>query len=271
MASFGQHRCTPRCAHRCGESGGRTHTGTPCRKLGGWGIPKASPGHLLLCRHHDPQVTPPKTPPPKGLNHRQQLFVHEYCGRANGNAVKAAELSGYRGSYNTLAQTGHHLLKNTEIRRAIEEHFQAMAMPSVEVVKRMADDARLDVSNLLALTPTGQVALNLTPELLQQFGPLIKAIDVDPITGRIERLRFNDSQAARRDIARILKLFDEGTSVNVFLAAQQMSDSQLLAELQTTQQGLYPQAGRRGPGGNGPGGNGKPQPAAEVVVGGRKR
>ena len=53
---------------------------------------------------------------PKGkLTPRQQKFVDAYAG----NATDAARRAGYRGTDNTLAQTGSDLLRNPEVRAAI--------------------------------------------------------------------------------------------------------------------------------------------------------
>lgn len=50
------------------------------------------------------------------LNARQQKFGEVY----EGDAARAAELAGYAGDRNTLAVTGHRLLKNPEVRALID-------------------------------------------------------------------------------------------------------------------------------------------------------
>lgn len=57
------------------------------------------------------------------LNDRQKRFVETYLGAAQGNATVAAKLAGY--SAKTAGQIGGRLLKNVQIRKALEKAQQA--------------------------------------------------------------------------------------------------------------------------------------------------
>ena len=61
--------------------------------------------------------------PPRGLNDRQQKFVDAYTG----NATEAARIAGYTGSEPTLAVTGHELLRNPKVSKAIANRQQKSA------------------------------------------------------------------------------------------------------------------------------------------------
>ena len=52
------------------------------------------------------------------LNERQRKFVERYM--AHGNATQAARKAGYKGDEATLATAGWRLMRNAEVRAAIE-------------------------------------------------------------------------------------------------------------------------------------------------------
>lgn len=76
------------------------------------------------------------------LTGKQQAFVNAYCGEANFNATRAAELAGYEGDYWTLAQVGSKNLKTPKIAERVSEYFAAFAMTSGEVLMRLGEIAR---------------------------------------------------------------------------------------------------------------------------------
>jgi len=157
--------------------------------------------------------------PDLSLTTREAAFVVEYCGRANANATEAAKLAGYGGPHVTrasLQMTGSGLLRRPKIKKALLKRWDELTAPSEEILKRMTDDARLDVQGLLRVGDGGIVLLDLTPETLERYGPLIREIETDPETGAIVRVKLNDSQAARRDLARIRRLFSDSPIINIF-------------------------------------------------------
>lgn len=225
------HLCTDACAHTCGEVGGRTQKGQPCRNPGGWGIAGEREGGWALCRRHDPSL-----PKAGSLNLRQARFVAEYCGRANGNAARAAELAGYSASSRgVLAEQAYNLLQNPKVQAAIEVRLTELSMPATEVLKRISDHARGDVTRLIRFTEGGNPALNLTPEILEEFGSLIKEIETDPVTGGVTRVKLVDAQTALRDLARIRRLFSDSPIFNVFMLSE-LSDDELRRRATAAQQ-----------------------------------
>jgi len=74
------------------------------------------------------------------LSVKQQLFINEYL--VDFNATRAAERAGYTGNDNTLAVTGHDLLRKPNIKQAIGARLQESAMTADEVLMRLAEQAR---------------------------------------------------------------------------------------------------------------------------------
>lgn len=193
-----------------------------------------------------PQET---TFPGLGLTALEAGFVIAYCGEANSNGTKAVQLAGYGGPNQTRASlqvAASRLLQKPKVRKAILARWEALSAPSEEIMKRMTDDARLDISDLIQImdveyeeeTPAGPVKrtrkvakLNLTAENLAQYGPLIKEIETDPATQAVVKVKLNDSQSARRDLARIRRLFSDSPIVNIF-QLQEMPDDELLRRLE---------------------------------------
>lgn len=58
------------------------------------------------------------------LSEKQRRFVEAYMGEAAGNATKAAELAGYKGSYATIAAVARDNLRRPAIRAAIDQRAE---------------------------------------------------------------------------------------------------------------------------------------------------
>jgi phage terminase small subunit len=82
------------------------------------------------------------------LTRKQQAFIEEYL--LDFNATRAAERAGYKGSDNTLAVTGHDLLKNPKIEAVVHQRLQEKAMRADEVLMRLADQARASIADFLS-------------------------------------------------------------------------------------------------------------------------
>lgn len=54
------------------------------------------------------------------LNVRERRFVEAFAGAADGNATRACELAGYRGSIHTLGVMGSQIAKRPRVREAIQ-------------------------------------------------------------------------------------------------------------------------------------------------------
>lgn len=221
------HHCTARCKHKCGDVGGRTQGGRPCGRLGGWGVTGKTHGVWALCVDHDPDIKVDTSYAFDGdLVGKQTLFVLEYCGRAKCNATEAAKLAGYTGTREVLQSTGAILMSKAKIKAAILKRFDALSAPGEEIIKRMTDDARGDMAPFIQFDSRKRPKVLLTPELLLKYGTLIKEIETDPDTGYIRKIKLNDSQAARRDLAKIRRLFSDAPTINVF-QLQELTDEEL--------------------------------------------
>ena len=221
------HHCTARCRHKCSDLGGVTKSGKPCGRLGGWGVKGKAHGVWALCVDHDPDINVDHSYAFDGdLVGKQALFVLEYTGRAKCNATEAAKLAGYTGTRTVLQSTGAILMANPKVKAAILKRFDTLSAPSEEIVKRMTDDARGDMAPFIEFDGKGRPKVRLTEELLAKYGPLIKEIETDPETGYIRKIKLNDSQAARRDLAKIRRLFTDAPTVNIF-QLQELSDEEL--------------------------------------------
>lgn len=97
-----------------------------------------------------PRITDPSE---KKLTPKQRLFVESYS--SNGfNATKAAIAAGY--SEATAYSQGSRLLKDVEIRDAINQFFEDNTMRAKEVLSRLSDHARGDLGDFMNET-TGAI------------------------------------------------------------------------------------------------------------------
>jgi phage terminase small subunit len=71
------------------------------------------------------------------LPDRQRLFVDAYV--LSKNKTKAARVAGY--AHDSAGQEGHRLLKNAEIRAAVDERMSTLAMSADEAMHRMSEVA----------------------------------------------------------------------------------------------------------------------------------
>lgn len=107
---------------------------------------------------------------PKKLTPKQQRFVDEYI-RLRFNATKAAIAAGY--SEATAYSQGPRLLKNVEIKAAIDAYMDAGAMGPKEVLFRLTEHARGDIGDLWDETLGG---INWTATRAQGLTHLIKKV-----------------------------------------------------------------------------------------------
>ncbi|KKL63141.1 hypothetical protein LCGC14_2178060, partial [marine sediment metagenome] len=184
-----------------------------------------------LCRDHDPTYNSKQEYTFDGLVGKQVKFVLEYCGVANANATEAADRAGYGGDRGTLQSIGSTLLKKPKVKAAILARFDELSAPGEEILKRMTEDARLSVTELLHFDKDGLASVRITKEQAERYGTLIKEIECDPETGHIVKLKLNDSQKARTDLAKIRRLFTDAPTFNFLLQLHDLSDEQVADRL----------------------------------------
>ena len=101
------------------------------------------------------------------FNDRQQRFIEEYC--AGRNCTMAAKRAGY--SPDTAYSQGSRLLKNAEIRAAIDERLASLALGSAEVTKLTSDIAQSNINEFLTVEEVEQVT-----HIQQPLGESIEAM-----------------------------------------------------------------------------------------------
>ncbi len=129
------------------------------------------------------------------LSGKQREFINAYFGKANFNATKAAELSGYSGNGVTLATTGFQNLRKPQIADEISKRFKEKAMGADEVVMRLGEQARAEYSEYLF--EDGRIDIKRL--LAAGKGHLIKSTVPTKEGNRIE---FYDGQSALAMIAK---------------------------------------------------------------------
>ncbi len=236
------HRCGKKCKHACGESGGITKRGKLCKRITGklgrctlHGGPGA--GRSLNAFAGDPIFD--------GLTAKEVRFVLAFCGDANGNQTEAAKMAGFGTTRPSSQVSGSKLMATEQVKEAIRKYFDSMSASSEEILKRLTDDARVNMAGLIHFVSDGaggkMAKLNLTPENLQKYGCLIKEIETDGFTGLVRKVKLVDGQMARRDLAKIRRLFtDTATEVNLY-QLHDLEDREVVSRLQAARDRLTPQ------------------------------
>ena len=78
---------------------------------------------------------------------KQKRFVEEYC--VDCNATQAAIRAGY--SEKTARQSASRLMNDPDIRKAIEERMEELAMSAAEATKRLTEIARGDLGEFFSI------------------------------------------------------------------------------------------------------------------------
>ena len=114
-----------------------------------------------------------------GLTNKQRVFIEEYL--RTWNATQSAIRAGY--SEKTAYSIGQRLLKDVEIKGLIDEEIATRAMGADEVLQRIADIARGDITDLMDVTTSGfNIALLADDKEKKPQSKLIKKIKQKVIT-----------------------------------------------------------------------------------------
>lgn len=132
----------------------------------------------------------------------QGAFIDYYVLTMNG--TKAARLAGYKGNDATLAAVAYENLRKPHIRAEIDRRFQQRAMGADEVLARLGDIARIDMSEFVAIK-NGIPFLDLEKaetanklHLLKKFKTTKQGIEIE----------LYDAQSALETIGKHLGLFN---------------------------------------------------------------
>jgi len=177
-----------------------------------------------------------------GLTNKQQAFVNEYT--RDFCATQAAIRAGYSGK--TAYSLGQRLLKNAEISDAIRQRIEEKTMGADEVLTRLADMARSDMADLMAITTSGftielttknesgEIIANPKTKLIKKIKQkvttyLAKSEDGEDREVIETELELYDAQAALVQIGKHLKLFSDPAQVSMNLDLSSLTTEQLEA------------------------------------------
>lgn len=200
----------------------------------------------------EPVVLPPTAQLPSrvqqtfaSLKHSERLFVYYYTGQARGNVVLAARLAklakatrGRSGkvseaTYQTLSSLGCQLMLKPQVRAAIDAWYESFNISAATVTASIADMASINMGPFVQYDAATEGLKVKVPDedtwLAHQHW--VKRVKMDPETGNVVDLELHDSLAAKRDLAKILRLTSDAPIIGLFLTVQQMTDEEILREL----------------------------------------
>jgi len=143
-----------------------------------------------------------------GLTNKQQAFIEHYL--QCWNATEAARQAGYRGNDNTLASVGSENLRKPNIRRHIQDRLNAAAMTADEVLARLSEQARSDISEYI--NDFGYLDF----DRLKADGKahLIKKYDITNVGGKLKiKFEVYDAQAALVHLGKAHALFTDKVAI----------------------------------------------------------
>ena len=108
------------------------------------------------------------------LRYRQRLFVEYYLGESAGSAADAARRAGYRWP----EKLGPRLVKQSEVRAAIDARVETAAMAANEVLARVADVASSDLLNFIDVDSNGGCKVNMKLVKRLGLGHVIKRLRI---------------------------------------------------------------------------------------------
>jgi hypothetical protein len=193
----------------------------------------------------------------KALPPQQQRFVVNYCGPARGNGTLAAKLAGVKGEYQTVAARASQMLADERVRAAVDAWMTAYALSGAEVTAQLADMAQANFGPFLEFVEDGddpdgggRLVIRLPDaDTWEAYKHWIRAVEADPVTGHVTRVILHDALAAKRELAKILKLYSDAPIFNLTLYLQKLPDAQLMEQLRVAREAVEP--GGRFPGNGG--------------------
>lgn len=104
------------------------------------------------------------------LSNKRRIFIEEYL--HDFNATQAAIRAGY--SPKTAYSQGQRLLKNVEVKAAVESRMDELCMSAEEILFRLSEQARSSIADVIE--PIGQRTFLIDIDKVAEFGHLIKKI-----------------------------------------------------------------------------------------------
>jgi len=150
----------------------------------------------------------------KQLTGLQRAFVNAWFGDARFNATEAARLAGYSGGddpekeRDVWASQGAQTLRYIQVQKEIERRWEAHGATAAEVVSRLANWMRFDMSNLL--DDNGGADLGK----IHEFGDCIKKLEITEVAGaKRYKIEAHDQMRAAELVGKTMRLFVEGVDV----------------------------------------------------------
>ena len=152
---------------------------------------------------------------------KQTAFIGWYCKLLN--ATRAAEKAGYAGNGHTLEQQGYQLLRNIEIRAAIDRLLEESIPSPKAVLSRIGSRAVAD----LGAYYDSEGTLDLAALKRDSLSHLVKGANVgrDGVSWALV-----DPQTATKTLARYHKLLGADTQVDISTGSLDANDIAALAQ-----------------------------------------
>jgi len=171
----------------------------------------------------------------------ERKFVVHYCTAARGNALLAAKMAGLAltQKYNKdkerkaseLAQFTYRWIHSTRIRKAINAWLEAFALGGVELTKQLADAALANVGPFVRRNRNGSLSIHVDSDFdWDAHKHWIKEVETNK-DGVVTRVAVVDPMQARRELAKIMKLYSDQPILALNLYLQSMSDEAILSRL----------------------------------------
>jgi hypothetical protein len=165
------------------------------------------------------------------LDPLRRRFVIAYCSECMGNGTAAAKRAGYAAK--SAYSSANWVLKNPQVRLAIDAFMSAFAMSAVELTHRIADLASAHMGPFVTHDPVkNALTYEVTAENWERYQHWIRAIEVDPETGAVVRLILHDAQRAQDTLAKIFKLFSDAPIFTFRLQVRSASDAEIQRRLE---------------------------------------
>lgn len=171
----------------------------------------------------------------------ERRFIIAYCGPARGNAQLAGKMAGIsvmqvkaKDKERAAAEIARYVYTWThapKMRKAIEAWMEAHALGAIELTHQLGDASRANAGVFLQRNKNGTITIKPSSDFdWEAHKHWIKSAETDK-DGRVTRLEVIDPMQARREIAKILKLYSDQPILALNLFLQSMSDADLLAKL----------------------------------------
>lgn len=155
------------------------------------------------------------------LTLKEQAWAEAYL--ETYNKTEAARRAKYKGNDATLSIVGYENYRKPKIQAYLKTRLQEAVMSADEVLKRFAEEARLNIAEFLI-----PETLNIDPKKVHEKGHLVKSITPTKYGPKIE---LYDSQSARLNLGKELGLFTDRHIVEMKLEKEVDSILDVLEEL----------------------------------------